>query len=87
MMHGDILVNEVAVGRWEAVRGEAVMNDTYRYACKLYYRNSEGHPLFAEFQVIHWEKGGAVQLSYQILGNGLKKLKGYAPGQDVEFPI
>lgn len=87
MLHGNIEVNGQKVGYWEAVRGETVMNKSHRYACKLYTRNNEGHPMHAEFEVIHHEDMGAAWLAHIVLANGVKKLKGYPPGGDEQFPV
>ena len=87
MLHGKIEVNEIPVGAWEAARLDRVMNNAYRYDCKVYYRNNEGHPLHAEFTVVHFEKMGALSLASLVIGTGLKKLKGYPPGQPTEFPV
>lgn len=86
-LNGKIQVNDVTVGAWEAVRGETVMNKTHRYTCQVWYRNHEGHPLHAEFTVIHCEAMGAVALASRVLGTGMKKLKGYPPGQPIQFPF
>lgn len=87
MIHGDIKINDVAVGRWEAERVEQIFEKTNRYDCRVYYRNNEGHPLHAEFQVVHYEPMGALSLAKSILGMGFGKLKGYPPGTDEEFPV
>lgn len=86
-LHGKIEVNNITVGAWEAVREETIMNNTHRYRCNLWYRNSEGHPLHAEFAVVHFEGNGAARLAQLVLANGIKKLKGYPPGQPVQFPF
>jgi len=87
VLHGNIEINGQRVGYWEAVRGERVMGKTNRYECKLYTRNNEGHPMHAEFQVVHHEDMGAAFLAQMVLTNGVKKLKGYPPGGDTEFPL
>lgn len=86
MLHGNIEVNGQKVGYWEAQRGETVMRDTHRYNCEVYYRNGEGHPLHSKFVVVHNEKMGAMWLAHQVIGTGVKTLKGYPPGGDKEFP-
>ena len=88
MLHGKIEVNGVAVGYWEAVRGETVMKNAHRYSCKLFYRHHQsGDPMHAEFEVIHHEPMGAAWLAHMVLANGVKKLKGYPPGGPNEFPV
>lgn len=87
MLHGKIEVNEVAVGYWEAVNVQDVFTHMGRYDCKLFYRNNEGHPLHAEFEIVHWTGDGAVALAQRVLAVGMKKLKGYPPGGPKEFPV
>lgn len=86
-LNGKIQVNDQTVGAWEAVRTETVMNDVNRYHCNPWYRNNQGHPLHAEFDVVHWGPGGAVRLASLVIATGIKKLKGYPPGQPVAFPF
>lgn len=88
MLHGKVEVNGVAVGYWEAKNIGRVMNDVCKYECSLYYRNNEGHPTYAEgFEVIHFQRDGAVGLASTVLRHGLRKLKGYPPGQEKAFPL
>jgi len=87
MLHGKIEVNGQAIGYWEAKNIGPVFNSLHNYDCKVFYRNNEGHPLHAEFQITHWEGGGAVALATAVLATGMKKLKGYPPGGPDEFPV
>lgn len=86
-LHGKIQVNDITVGAWEATRAETIMNNTHRYNCNLWYRNNEGYPLHAEFTVVGYGPGGAVRLAAVVIATGMKKLKGYPPGQPVAFPF
>jgi len=87
MLHGKIEVNSIAVGYWEAVRTTAVFDGMNHYECQLFYRNNEGHPLHAKFDITHYEKNGAVALAAIVLRMGMKNLKGYPPGGPDEFPV
>lgn len=87
MLHGKVEVNGIAIGYWEAVRTTPVFDGMNHYECQLFYRNNEGHPLHAEFTLTHFEKRGAVALAAMVLTTGMKNLKGYPPGQPVEFPV
>lgn len=87
MLHGTIEMNGVAIGKWEATRSTPVMNDNYWYDCKVWYRNNEGHPMQAEFELVHLESLGALSLAAQVLQMGFKKAKPRPLGTDTEFPV
>lgn len=87
MLHGKIEINDVAIGKWEAERIETIFARTHRYDCRVWYRNHEGHPLHAEFQVVNYEGNGAIGLAALVISTGMKKLKGYPRGTDKEFPV
>lgn len=87
MLHGKIEVNGIAVAYWEAHNVDNVFTGMARYDCKLFYRNQEGHPMHAEFDLIHWAGSGPVVLAQNVLAYGVKRLKGYPPGEPREFPV
>lgn len=87
MLHGKIEVNGVAIGLWEARRTTPVFQGLNHYECKFFYRNQEGHPLYAEFELTHIEKVGAPILAANVINRGMKLAKGFPPGQPTEFPV
>lgn len=86
MLHGEIKVNNVEIGRWTAVRKEEVgldkANPMYRYECHMDYRNSAGYPMEAAFEVRHNYKDGAVLLASKVLLQGMSQLKVKPIGRD-----
>lgn len=87
MLHGTIEINGVAIGKWQATRNTPVMNENYWYDCEVWYRNNEGHPMYAEFELVHFEKLGALSLASRVLTIGFKKAKGWPRGTDKVFPV
>ena len=75
MLHGKIEINHVEVGTWRAVRKETVFNGVHTYDCEVKYRNLQGYPKSAEFQVRHYEKLGALSLTAMVLTTALRKMK------------
>lgn len=76
MLHGEIKVNDVAVGYWEAVRADKVSENSYFYDCEVQHRNLQGYPLRAKFRVTHYVPAGAVALTATILSAATRQLAG-----------
>lgn len=87
MLHGEIKVNGVAVGRWEAKRVVTHPFKTHTYDCQVVYRNVKGYLLLAEFQVRHAEELGAVALASQILTKAESHWVKVPLGADKEYGL
>lgn len=76
MLHGDIRVNDVVVGKWTAVRKTADLRDFNEYHCTLEYRNMKGYMEYAEWDLIgHFNGNGALTLAARVLREGIPQLK------------
>lgn len=75
MLHGDIKINDVSFGTWQAVRGEKVFEGMYEYDCEVEYRNLEGYLKRVNFPVKHYEKMGALTLTSMVLSTAMRKMR------------
>lgn len=75
MLHGKIEVNNVEIGAWSAVRKDKVFTGVHTYDCEVTYRNLEGYPKKAEFEVRHYEKSGALALASMVISTGLRRIR------------
>lgn len=74
MLHGNIEVNHNVIGTWRAVRKEAVAPNVHRYECKVGYRNIDGYPMQAKFDVEHTYGDGALILASRVLAEAPEHL-------------
>lgn len=66
VLHGEIKVNERAIGRWSAVnKGSAYPDGPDAYLCNVDIYDSQ-RPLL-EFEVVHWRRDGAAVLASKVL--------------------
>lgn len=86
MLHGEIKVNGTDICEWWAVRKNQVFppgreNDGtfFRYECGVRYRDIQGYPNEAEFDVKHRFGDGALLLAAQVVKVGYGRAKRVPP--------
>lgn len=75
MLHGDIQINHVVIGKWTAcnVRDRAGFAD---YECTLELRNQKGRMEYATFILEgHQKGGGALSLAARVMTTGMNMLR------------
>ncbi len=87
MLNGTVEVNGVAIAKWEANNVGDVMKNVPKYECRVWYRNHEGYPHYAEFDIIHPQSLGALVLAERVLGTAPRHYRAWPLGTDKEFPV
>lgn len=72
-LHGEIKVNDLVIGGWEAQRTTPRLDkdkrdgENYTYRCKVWRRMEDGKEWREEFEVRHWYEDGALELASKVL--------------------
>lgn len=76
MLHGDIRVNDISVGSWEAERVRVLTMSTWAlYTCRVEYRDERGYLHTLEFDTIHRISDEALGLASAVLAKAHIKIK------------
>lgn len=65
MLHGKIMVNDVVIGHWAAVRVHAKIEDVNTYRCEVEMDGHDGGG--AKFTLLHTYADGALVLASKVL--------------------
>lgn len=79
MLHGEIKVNDMAIGEWSATRGDSVGDGHHFYNCHVMYWDLQGYKRLAEFTVVYAEQDGAVVLAGKVLTESVHRLNRVFP--------